>query len=41
VYGPRVLSGAKWGGGVLSPARTVFELGGAVGERTKFFLPFL
>ena len=32
VYGSYLLSGAKWGCGGVSPARTVFELGGAVGE---------
>ena len=41
VYGLRVLSGAKWGGGVVSPARTVFELGGAVGERREIFFTLL
>jgi len=37
VYGPYLPSGAKWGGGVVSPARSVFELGGAVGERREIF----
>jgi hypothetical protein len=32
VYGPWVLSGAKWGRGGVYPARSFFELGGAVGE---------
>ena len=38
VYGPWVLSGAKWGCGGVSPARGVFALGGVVGESRFDFL---